>query len=290
MYDNTTMPQGRRMAFLYDFDETLAPGNLQEYTFIPEIHMSRTAFWQEVRKIEKASHADEILSYMYYMLDRAKYNHRPVSRDDFLEHGRAVKFYPGVLTWFDRINAYGHKQGVEIEHFILSCGIREMIEGTAIAHHFREIFASSFIYDENGVACWPAQSVTYTTKTQFLTRINKGSFDVTDHTIVNKYIPEEEKYIPFTNMVYIGDGETDIPCMRLVRAGGGYSVAVYRPNSPKRRQQAVDLFNNKRADFIVPANYEDGKPVWQVAKSIIDKIAAQNKIRSLQHRYNADKK
>lgn len=185
------------MAIAYDFDGTLSPGNMQEYDFIPALKIKPSDFWQEAKKIAKEQDADEILAYMQCMLDQASRakNKISVRKKDFSDFGKQIILFPGVEEWFDRIKEYGRTQNVKVEHFLISSGLREMVQGTKIAHKFKKIYASGFMYDQNEVAYWPALAVNYTTKTQYLFRINKGSFDAYDNTKINKFTPHEERHI-----------------------------------------------------------------------------------------------
>jgi phosphoserine phosphatase len=266
------------VALAYDFDGTLAAGNIQDNTFIPAIGMANKTFWLQNKQRAARHQADEILSYMTFMLERAAAQDVPVRRMDFAAHGRSVSLFPGVESWFKRINKYGRRKGVRIQHFIISSGIKEMIEASRIGKHFERIFASSFAYDANGAAKWPALAINYTTKTQYLFRIKQGSLAVHEHGIINEYIPPEKRPIPFTNIVFVGDGETDIPCMRLVRDMGGHSIAVYQPGSRKQKAKANKLLKDKRADFISPADYSTGNRLDKLVRSIIDKIAASHNL------------
>ncbi len=269
------------MAIAYDFDGTFAPGNIQENSFIPAIGMKKNEFWQKNKERAEKHEADEILSYMTFMLERAAASDVPVRRKDFAEHGKTVELFPGVEAWFDRINAYSRERHVKLQHFIISSGIKEMIEATRIGKKFDKIFASSFAYDANEVARWPALAINYTTKTQYLFRINKGSLAVHEHGIINEYVRHEDRPMPYTNMVFIGDGDTDIPCMRLVRDQGGHAIAVYQPNSHKKKSRAEKLITDRRADFIAPADYSEGKALDGIVKAIIDKVAAAHVVRTL---------
>jgi hypothetical protein len=194
-------------------------------------------------------------------------------------HGKTVRLFPGVEKWFARINAYADRHDVKLEHFVISSGVKEMIKASKIGGQFRKIFASSFAYDENGVASWPALAINYTTKTQYLFRINKGALEVSDHRKINEYVAPDQRPVPFTNIVFIGDGETDIPCMRLVREQGGHSIAVYRPNASSKKAQK--LITDRRADFIAPADYSETKPLDRIVKAIIEKVAANNAVRNM---------
>jgi hypothetical protein len=189
--------------------------------------------------------------------------------------------FPGVEGWFDRMNAFAHERGVRLQHFIISSGIKEMIEACAIGKKFERIYASSFAYDANGVAKWPALAINYTTKTQYLFRINKGALTVNEHDLINKYVPPDKRPIPFTNIIFIGDGETDIPCMRLVRDQGGHSIAVYRSGSSEKKQRAETLIAEMRADFIAPANYSANKPLDKIVCAIIEKVVANDAVRMM---------
>jgi hypothetical protein len=208
---------------------------MQERDFIPAIGMTTKRFWQEVWQLSEKHEADNILIYMWLMLRKADAKQVQVRKKDFESYGKKLTLFSGVGDWFRRINVYGQQSGVSVSHFIISSGIREMISGSPISRHFTRIYASSFIYDHHGVANWPAMALNYTTKTQYLFRINKGSLDVYDQTKINAFVPHEERPMPFKHMVFVGDGETDVPCFRLVKDQGGHSVAVYRPNTPKTK-------------------------------------------------------
>ena len=269
------------LAIAYDFDGTLAPGNIQENTFIPAIGMTKKAFWQRNADRVRKHQADEVLSYMTLMLERASAADVPVRRNDFANYGKTVELFPGVEQWFNRMNKYARPQGVQLHHFIISSGIKEMIEASRIGKKFKRIFASSFAYDANGVAKWPALAINYTTKTQYLFRINKGSLSIHERGLINEYVAHEDRPIPFTNIVFIGDGQTDVPCMRLVREQGGHSIAVYRPGSAKQKVQAEKLIVEQRADFIAPADYTKGGRLDKIIRSIIVKVAASQSVSAM---------
>ena len=266
------------MAIAYDFDGTLAPGNMQEYDFIPALKLPSKHFWGKVNELAKKHEADPILAYMFAMLEEARTAGLPVRKADFKNYGVNIELFPGVKEWFKRINAYAKAKGVRLEHFIISSGIREMVEGTPIHRAFKKIYASGFVFDANGVACWPALAINYTTKTQYLFRINKGSLDVHDNSVINKFVPKDQRPIPFEHMIFVGDGETDIPCMRLVKDQGGHSIAVY--NSAKRghRKHAEQLIKDGRATLAVTADYREGSQIDQAVQAIIDKVEASARI------------
>ncbi len=261
------------MAVAYDFDGTLAPGNMQERQFIPDTGMTPREFWAEVDRLTSENQADGVLMYMYHMLRKAAERNVPVRLEDLRERGRWLEYFPGVLEWFDRIKDYGENRGVHIEHYILSSGNAEIIEGTPVAEKVARIYASRFLFDDKGEAVWPALAVNYTTKTQFLFRINKGAHDLSDAGGINRFVPQEDRPVPFENMVYIGDGETDVPCFRLVKELGGLSVAVYPPRSRRAREQAQRFVDEGRVHCVAPADYTQDGPLDRLIRSNIDLAA-----------------
>lgn len=267
-------PKGKRpvAAIMYDFDKTLCTRDMQEYSFIPGLGLSAKAFWDDASRLSGAG-MDRILAYMYLMLKKSREVDRPVKRENFVALGKDIDFFPGVVDWFGRITRYGESLGVAVEHYIISSGLREIIEGSAIADRFRKIYACEFHYDANGVADWPLVSVNYTTKTQFLFRINKGVLDVSDDEALNRYVPDEERPVPFRNMVYVGDGLTDVPCMKLVKANGGHSIAVYRKG---QKAKVEDLLTHKRVDFLCEADYSPDGQLDSLVRRIIDGISVEN--------------
>lgn len=262
----------------YDFDGTLSPGNMQEYDFVPKLGVEPHEFWQEAKSMAKEQEADEILAYMRLMIDKANAAHIPVKKEDFASFGSKITLFPGVTEWFDRINMYGKKKSVGVQHFIISSGLREMIEGTPIFKHFSKVYASGFMYNHNEVACWPALAVNYTTKTQYLFRINKGSLDVHDNSKINKFVKQDERPVPFQNMLFIGDGETDIPSMRLVKDQGGHSIAVYPGSKKGAKSKATKLVEEGRANLALVADYTEGSAMDRAVKAMIDKLVAARDI------------
>lgn len=263
------------LALLYDFDKTLCTKDMQEYTFIPRVGMEPQDFWAEANRLADEKKMDRILSYMYLMLRKAHIANQPIRREHFVELGRDLEFFPGVEDWFTRINEIGEEVGMEIQHYIISSGLREIIEGSSIYSHFREVFACEFFYDVNGVACWPKNAVNYTTKTQFLFRINKGVLDISNDIDLNKYTPEEERPIPFRNMIYIGDGYSDVPCMKLVKVNGGHSIAVHKEG---QRESVEGLLKHNRVDFLAVADYTENSCLSRLVTDIIRKIAMVDRL------------
>ena len=270
------------IALIYDFDGTLAAGNMQEYNFIPAIGKSNKEFWSQANDLAEAQDADQILTYMALMIHEAQAKGISLRREAFQECGRDVVLYPGVLEWFDRINSYGEQRGVKILHYINSSGLKEIIEGTAIADKFQKIYACSFLYNVDGIAYWPAVAVNYTNKTQFIFKINKGVESVYDTKQVNKYMEEKSRPVPFSRMIYVGDGTTDIPCMRLVKNFGGYSVAVYNPKDKAKRAEMNTLIRDNRVNHVCPADYTEGSEIDMVVKAVIDKCIADYNVELLE--------
>ena len=264
---------------MYDFDKTLCTKNMQEYSFIPNLGLSAGEFWKAAEKLSIERQMDGILAYMWEMLVQSKKNSMSIHRSDFVELGKALKFYSGVTEWFERINKFGEEQGVKIEHYIISSGLREIIEGSSIYKEFTDIFACEYLYDENDIACWPKNVVNYTTKTQFLFRINKGVPDISDDKTLNEFIPEDERRVPFRNMIYIADGITDVPCMKLVKVNGGHSIAVYQKG---KKELANELIRNHRVNYIAPANYKEGNALDLIIKDVITEMAVKDRLVRLQ--------
>ena len=223
-----------------------------------------------------------VLTYMARMLQEAKSKGLSLRREAFQDSGRRVTLYKGVKEWFARINAYGAAHGIRILHYINSSGLKEIIEGTEIAHEFRKIYACSFLYDVDGIAFWPAVAVNYTNKTQFIFKINKGVESVFDSTLVNRYIPEDERPVPFKHMIYVGDGTTDIPCMRLVKNFGGHSIAVYNPDQKEARRKMASLIHDNRVNHVLPADYSEGSEMDTLVKTIIDKMDLDERLERME--------
>jgi len=268
------------IAIAYDFDGTLAPGNMQEHQFLPDIGMTAKAFWNEVHEMAKKHQADEVLVYMNLMLKKASTHYVPVRREDFKARGRSITLFEGVTDWFKRITSYAKSNGLDLKHYLISSGNEEIFAGTPIAKCFEGVFASKYIFDANGVAQWPALAINYTTKTQYLFRINKGVTDISDNAAVNKFVPKDARSVPFENMMFIGDGATDIPCFRLVKEQGGLSVAVYTPNKRQGKSKAEQYLADGRVHCFVPANYRDGSVLDKIIKARIDEISARYKCES----------
>ena len=269
------------VALIYDFDGTLSPGNMQEFGFIQAVGKTPEEFWKMSDGLAAGQDASNVLSYMKMMFDEAKKNNITLRRSDFRKFGKHIELFEGVKEWFGLINEYGEAHGVKIEHYINSSGLKEIIEGSPLAKEFKHIFACSYIYNDEGEAVWPGIAVDYTAKTQFIFKINKGIFSAHDNKMVNASIAEDKKRIPYPRMIYFGDGETDIPCMKIVSMFGGHSIAVYNPDKPKKKAFAEKLKRQGRASFIAPADYRKESRTFKVVCAIIDKIKADYELSRL---------
>ncbi len=271
-------PRAVVVAIVYDFDGTLSEGNIQEYDFIPRLGIETGEFWRMANEVATTYEADSVLSYMERMITLARQKGVSLTRESLREMGRGVKLFSGVEGWFKRVNEYGASRGVEVRHYVNSSGIKEMIEGTPIAGEFYRIYASSFIYDHNGEAYWPGVAINYTNKTQFIFKINKGIESVSDSTQVNEYVPHADRPIPFEQIIFIGDGLTDIPSMRLAHSMGGHAIAVYNPKDPRKRTEMSKLLEQERVNYLCEARYDEGSAIDQVICEILNKITDNEKI------------
>ena len=265
------------VAIIYDFDKTLCDKDMQEYSFIPDFGMNPDDFWKETDRFVKDEKMDKILGCMYMLLKKSKENNISVTKEYLRSLGTDINYFPGVTTWFERINEYGSKLGLKIEHYIISSGLREIIKGTSINKYFKEIYACEFLYDNKGEAIWPKLSVNYTAKTQFISRINKGVLDISNDNELNKKMLDEERRISTKNMIYLGDGFTDIPSMRMIRENGGYSIAVYQNND---KRIAQNLLSDNRIDFYAEASYIEGSEIELLLKNILTKITIKTNLKN----------
>ena len=262
------------IALIYDFDKTLSPRDMQEYGFLPGIGIEPAVFWELCRQFSVANQTDGILAYMYMMQHMAR-DTMELDRAALNRLGASVEFFPGVETWFSRVNAIGAELGAQVEHYIISSGVTEIIEGSRIGPEFKAIFAASFCYDAAGRPVWPATAVNYTSKTQYLFRINKGIWDVTNDRDLNAYTPEYKRRIPFANMIYIGDGLTDVPCMKMTKQKGGYSIAVHAPD---QTDISDDMLLQGRADFALEADYTAGSELETVVTQLMRRMVVTSEL------------
>ena len=265
------------IAIMYDFDKTLCTRDMQEYTFIPSVGMESEEFWQHANAVSVEESMDSILAYMYCMVEKARQTGVPLTREALVACGKDVEYHPGVEGWFERINRYAEEAGVEVEHYVLSSGLKEIIEGTSISKYFKKTYACEFMY-KDGQAIWPKLAVNYTNKTQFVYRINKGVLDICNNTDLNNSRPDNEKRVFFSNMIYIGDGLTDVPCMKLVKQSGGHSIALYNPG---KHTAAAQLLKHERVDWMFEADYTEGSDLDRTMKTLLQNLAFYNQLKGI---------
>ena len=280
------------IGILYDFDKTLCTTDMQEYSFIKNLGMTSSEFWGEAAGITDEHEVEKILAYMFVMIKKCKEKGIKLTKEYLKSCGENVVLYKGVQTWFDRINKFGEEMGVNIEHYIISSGTYEIIEGTPIAKYFKRIYACKYMYDENGEALWPALAINYTLKTQYIYRISKGILDVTDDYNLNRLQDESLRRIAYRNMIYIGDGMTDIPCMKMVKSKGGKSIALY----PSGKSEHVKpLVEDDRINYVCVADYSPRSSLEKIVKlmienmAIIDRLAAKEEKQLSQYKKSSEK-
>ncbi len=266
----------KKVALMYDFDYTLSPSFMQEH-MISTFKMKSDDFWKMCNEFGAKNNMDSVLAYMYKIIERAKEMNIKVTHEWLKEMGKDIKLYNGVLDWFERITNYGKEMGLDIEHYIVSSGNKEIIEGTPIAKYFKRIYASSYAFDENGNAFWPTQAVNFTTKTQYIFRIKKNILD--DLNEQKKINQKMDAYVSYDHMVYFGDGETDIPCMKVIKDKGGYSICVYDENSEKSYTTAKQIIKDNRVDFIAPTNYKKDSEIDKIVREILHMILVKDKLK-----------
>lgn len=275
------------VAICYDFDKTLSPDDMQAQGYIQSVGYDESGdFWKKSNSLAEDNEMDQNLAYMYLMKQESE-GKVLFTRDKLEEYGSKVELFPGVEEWFERINNYGSTKDVIIEHYIISSGLREMIEGTSVAKKnvFEKIYASSFYYNDKNVAIWPAQVINYTNKTQFLFRIEKGVLDINDSG-VNDYFPPEKIRVPFHNMIYIGDSDTDIPCMKLVTSRGGHSICVY--SDEKKKDKVYKMMRDGRIRYFTEADYRENSELDILVKHIIDQTATNEVLENYHFKYKKE--
>ena len=261
------------VCLMYDFDKTLCDRDMQEYDFIPNLGLTPAEFWGKANEIAEKYHMERILSYMYVMLTECKKKNIKLTREYLNQCASHMKLYKGVDTWFERINKFGESLGVTVEHYVLSSGTTEIIEGTSIAKEFKKIYGCEFHYNEDGEADFPLNTVNYTTKTQYIHRISKGVFDITNDVDLNAHMDPNDRHAEFKNMIYMGDGLTDVPCMKMVSERGGKAIALYQKG---KLFKGADLLIDGRADFLTQADYSEGSELDQIVKLIIERMSLES--------------
>jgi hypothetical protein len=263
------------IALVYDFDGTLSPQPMQEYTVLPKIGVEPAQFWAMVNREARETESDPMLVYMRHIIEALERERVDVKREDFAAMAGEIEYFPGVPTWFARMNAYVKKRSrgqAKVQHYLISAGQKEILDGVSIRKHFKRIYASEYHFNHHGVATFPKFLVTDTLKTQFLFRINKGIEAVTES--INEHMPEEERPIPFPNIIYVGDGMTDVPSMALTKKNGGHTVAVYDPAGDRGRATCVKLLDAGRVDFVAEADFRAGSRLARRVQLLLDAIVA----------------
>ena len=266
-----------KIAIIYDFDGTLTPKTMQEYTLLPKLGIEPKNFWNLITKETTNSGAETMMVYMRHLLDQAKSKGLKISKHEFYRMGKDIKYYQGVKDWFNIINKYIGKSSKEVEvyHYIISAGHLEILEGISIKKHIKKIFASEYFYNEDGHAAFPKIVITDTTKTQYLFRINKGKENLSDS--INAHMAEKNRPIPFGNMIYIGDGMTDVPSMALIKKEGGHAIAVYMNSQKKQIKTSKQLLKAKRVDFIAEADFRKSGELFRRTCLLLDYIISKIK-------------
>ncbi|MDR1694107.1 MAG: haloacid dehalogenase-like hydrolase [Lactobacillaceae bacterium] len=277
-----------KVALVYDFDDTLSTAYMQDYALIPAFGMKPETFWKNANKWATDNEADQITGTMYYVQKTAKEKGIQLTKEYFRKLGENIEYYAGVQDWFQRINKYGKWLGLTIEHFIISAGYNEILEGTEIRKYFKDVFACSYAFDKDGLPLWPARVVNYSIKAQCLSKINKG-LKQTEDRAVNEFTPDDQRPIPYKRMIYFGDGYTDIPPMKITKDRGGHAIAVYKPKS-KNKSNAIKLLKDERVNFALPADYREGKEIDHVVKTILLKIATEQNLELLKSKEEKKKK
>ncbi len=267
------MVKKTKVALIYDFDGTLSTTDMQNFALIPEFGMKPEDFWKAANQWSVDHCADQVTGSMYYFVKMAQEKNIALTRENFAYASENIQYFEGVLTWFDRINDYGRKLNLDIEHYIISAGYEEILCGCKIRKYFKDVFGCSFAFNDEGRPVWPARVINYSTKTQYLSKINKGLGKLEDRA-VNEFMPDNQRPIPFTRMIYFGDGSTDIPSMKLTKERGGNAIAVYDPKG-KDHNTALKLLRDGRVNFALPADYRENHQIDKVVKTILDKLATE---------------
>lgn len=277
-----------KVALVYDFDETLSTTYMQDYFLIPELGMQPNDFWHEANAWSAENGVDQVTGSMYYFTYQAKKRGFNLTRENLACCGKFVVFFKGVEEWFERINRYGKFLDLDIEHYIISSGYEEIIEGCSIRRFFKDVYGCSFAYGEDGKPVWPARVVNYSAKVQYLSKINKG-LGKYDDKAVNEYTPDDQRRIPYSRIIYFGDGLTDIPSMKMVKNHGGTAIAVYKPHS-RLKNKAIKLLSDDRVNFALPADYREDKEIDCVIKTVLNRIATDRDLEILKKREDRKKR
>ena len=262
------MTKIKKFAFCYDFDGTLCPEYMMNHHLLPDCKVNPKIFWKKVVDYSNRNKCDPTLAYLKLLMTEMKESNIDFSSSIFKKYGRKIILFKGVESWFRSIEKKIKKKfNVNIEHYIISSGLEEMIKGCKISKNIKKIFASSYIFNRDFI--WPRLSVNYSNKVQFLYRIYKGKFDVFDNAGVNNKIEDKKVYIPFENIFFFGDGETDIPTFVVNKKNGGTSICVYE-NDETSKKNAKKILREKRVNFIVENDYSENGPIEKLINTIME--------------------
>jgi hypothetical protein len=273
-----SVPQNT-IAIVYDYDQTLSPNYMQEEVLFPAFGIDAKRFWKKCQELVAAEGYDHELAYMRVMLEYLDMD-RPTNAR-LRELGRDLRFYPGLPEMFDDFSAglltpQHEAHGIRLEHFIISSGLKALIDGSRVAPYVKAIFGCEFAEDAQGRITFPKRVISHTQKTQYLFRINKGLLELTQD--VNDHMPAEVRPVPFEHMIYVGDGPTDVPCFAVVRQNGGHAIAVYNPHDESRAsfKKCYQLANNaNRVRHIAPADFRAGSHLRLLLEQMVEDVATR---------------
>ena len=273
------MPKKPILCIMYDFDKTLCTQDMQNFGTIPDLGLTPAEFWGKTGEFSDKYGVERILSYMYVMIEEATKRGIKFTKDYLKSTAKNIVYYKGVDTWFNRINQYGKEHGFIVEHYVISSGLYEIISGSSIFKEFKKVYACEYFYGSDDIAIWPKLVINYTQKTQFVFRISKGVTNISDDNSVNSKMSKDNRRVLYHNMIYIGDGITDIPCMQLVKDKGGVSIAVYKS---KDKENAKILSQDERVNFSCRADYSENSSLENIVKTIIDSKEARYKLEQIE--------
>ncbi len=267
------------IAIVYDYDQTLSPSYMQDEVVFPTFGIDGKSFWRRCTEFVREQGYDSELAYMKVLLDTLGMD-RPTN-DELRKLGAKLNFYKGLPEMFDdfRDDLLSEEQiahGITVEHYIISSGMKVLIEGSRLAPYVRAIFGCEFAEDEQGRITFPKRVISHTQKTQFLFRINKGLLDMSQD--VNDHMEAGIRPIPFSNMIYLGDGPTDVPCFTVMRKNDGHAIAVYNPDDPERVgfKKCYQLSTHAdRVRHIAPADFRRNSHLRLLLEQMVAEIASR---------------
>ena len=271
------MPQQQNIiAIVYDYDRTLSPRPMQEDVIFERIGVEASKFWSMADELKGNKSYEDELAWIRLLLDNPSF--RCLSNLDLEGMGRNLKFYPGVPEMFAELEVGLHsdkylRHGVALEHYIVTSGLKSVLAGSILSQNVQAIFGCELDEDEEGRVYWPKRIISHTAKTQYLFRITKGLEYVDLSHDVNDHMPEPERRIPFSNMLYIGDGPTDVPCFAVISSRGGKSLAVYDPSSKVSFATCMSLREAQRVDEIAEADYRQNTHLRRLMEHYVIQMA-----------------